>query len=100
MEFHGPREIYPLLVKKQKPLQSRFSQNQFSQMPFWIPGVGFRATIIDFWETDNEERLLLKKLELRRFLYHKAVLDDIMTPHGKTEKGEQIEVDPSSKQIM
>jgi ankyrin repeat protein len=88
MEFHGPKRNLPATGKETKASPEPLLAKPVFSMPFWIPGVGFRATIIDFWETDNQERLLLKKPRIEEILYHKAVLDGIMTPHGKTEKRE------------
>jgi hypothetical protein len=87
MEFHGPKRSLRIDWEKSKAVAPLLAKPVFS-MPFWIPGVGFRATIIDFWETNNQECLLLKKPRIEEILYHKAVLDGIMTPPGKPEKKE------------
>jgi len=87
MEFHGPKRSLRIDWEKLKAVAPLLAKPVFS-MPFWIPGVGFRATIIDFWETNNQECLLLKKPRIEEILYHKAVLDGIMTPPGKPEKKE------------
>ncbi|RDW58477.1 hypothetical protein BP5796_12407 [Coleophoma crateriformis] len=82
-EFRGPKRNVAPVQKEPKV----FAKSVFS-MPFWIPGVGFRASILDIWETNNEEWLLQKKPKIEKLLYHKAVLDGIMTPSGKTDKRE------------
>ncbi|KAE9378683.1 hypothetical protein N431DRAFT_325760 [Stipitochalara longipes BDJ] len=87
MEFRGPKRSLPPDGKETKAAAPLLAKPVFST-PFWIPGVGFRATIIDFWETGNQERLLLKKPRIEEILYHKAVLDGIMTPPGKAEQKE------------
>jgi len=84
MEFHGPKRSLPP-IGKTKAVTPLLAKQVFST-PFWIPGVGFRATIIDFWEAGNQECLLLKKPRIEEILYHKAVLDGIMKPNGKSEK--------------
>jgi ankyrin repeat protein len=87
-EFRGPKRSVIIAGKEPKAsLESLLAKPVFS-MPFWIPGVGFRATIIDFWEADDQECLLLKKPRIEEILYHKAVLDGIMKRPGKPEKGE------------
>jgi hypothetical protein len=67
-------------------------------MPSWVPGLGFRATIVDIWEseaktdcgdTEVQECLLLKKPKVDEILYNKAIVDAIMKydkPMGAKEK--------------
>jgi hypothetical protein len=68
-------------------------------MPSWVPGLGFKATIIDIWEseaktdygeTEVQECLLLKEPNVDEILYHKAIIDAIMKcdakPTGTKEK--------------
>jgi len=84
MEFQGPKRI---LTVGQKP--PRGAKPVFA-MPFWIPGLGFRATIIDIWESHKQEYLLLKKPSIDEILYHRTVLDSIMMckekPHNVKNK--------------
>ncbi|KAH6667730.1 ankyrin repeat-containing domain protein [Halenospora varia] len=79
MEFRGPKKKSQIASSIQEPQQA--AKPVFS-MPYWIPGVGFRATIVDIWESKDQEYLLLKKPRIEEILYHKAVLDSIMTPPG------------------
>ncbi|RDW56403.1 hypothetical protein BP6252_14169 [Coleophoma cylindrospora] len=86
-EFRGPKRSVAPKRKESKVVETVLAKPVFS-MPSWIPGVGFRASIIDIWEADNQECLLLKKPKIDEILYHKAVLDGIMTPPGATDKKE------------
>jgi ankyrin repeat protein len=78
-EFRGPKRA-PIVAQ----VPTRNAKPVFS-MPFWIPGVGFRATIVDIWESEEQECLLLKKPRIEEILYHRAVLDSIMTSKEKPD---------------
>jgi ankyrin repeat protein len=88
MEFHGPKRNLLVVGRETKATPEPVLAKPVFSMPYWVPGVGFRATIIDFWEADNQECLLLKKPRIEEILYHKAVLDGIMTPPGEPEERE------------
>jgi ankyrin repeat protein len=63
-------------------------------MPSWVPGLGFRATIVDIWESEAEtevqECLLWKEPKVDEILYKEAIIDAIMKydakPTGAKEK--------------
>ncbi|KAE9382220.1 hypothetical protein N431DRAFT_394088 [Stipitochalara longipes BDJ] len=61
-------------------------------MPSWVPGLGFKATIVDIWESEAttdygeievQECLLLKEPKVDEILYHKAIIDAIMNYDAK-----------------
>jgi len=56
-------------------------------MPSWIPGLGFNATIVDIWDSEEEseyqECLLLKEPKVDEILYHKGVIDAVMKYEAK-----------------
>ncbi len=54
-------------------------------MPSWNPGLGFRATIVDIWESDDEECLLWKQPKIDEILYYKAGLDAVMACKDKPQ---------------
>ena len=67
-------------------------------MPSWVPGLGFKATIIDIWEseaktdygeTEVQECLLLKEPKVDEILYHKAIIDAIMKYDAKPTGAKQ-----------
>jgi hypothetical protein len=53
-------------------------------MPFWNPGVGFRATIVDIWDIDDQEYLMLTRPNIEDILYNREALDWMMT--SKSER--------------
>ncbi|KAF8859524.1 ankyrin [Acephala macrosclerotiorum] len=79
MEFRGPKRIPGAA---QTP---RLGAKPVFQMPFWIPGVGFRATVVDFWESEEQECLLLRRPRIEDILHHRGVLDSIMTSRSKPD---------------
>jgi len=67
-------------------------------MPSWVPGLGFKATIIDIWESEAktdygeieiQECLLLKEPKVDEILYHKAIIDAIMKYDAKPTGAKQ-----------
>jgi hypothetical protein len=77
MEFRGRKRMSGLA---QTPT---IGAKPVFEMTFWNPGVGFRATVVDIWEFEEQEYLLLKKPRIEDILHHKGALDTILRYRGK-----------------
>jgi len=78
MEFPGPKSNSAFLAGDLAPrAKSIFA------MPFWNPGVGFRATVVDIWNSDDQEYLMLRRPKIEDILHNRGALDWMMASESK-----------------
>jgi hypothetical protein len=87
-QFYGPKRSATIAGKETKAASEVLLAKPVFSLPFWVPGVGFRANIIDFWDAGDQECMLLKRPWVEEILFRKGVLDGIMKGPGKSERSE------------
>lgn len=75
-KFRGPKKIREKNMEAVGQSAPKGAKPVFA-MPYWIPGVGFRATLLDIWDSEGHECLWLKKPRIEEILY----------PPTETEQG-------------
>lgn len=78
MEFLGPKLNSTILAPDSSPR----AKSVFA-MPFWNPGVGFHATIVDIWNSEDQEYILLKRPKIEDILHDRWALDRLMMSRSK-----------------
>lgn len=72
--IHGP----PIGKKEQASLTEQGTAKSVFASPIWNPGLGFKATIVDFLEKDGDEYLSIKSLSIDDLLYRKGAVAELM----------------------
>jgi ankyrin repeat protein len=71
---HGP----PTTKKAQASQPEQGTAKPVFSSPIWNPGLGFKATIVDFLQKDGDEYLSIKSLSMDDLLYRKNAVAELM----------------------